>query len=295
MTGSSRVKGQSTRGFAEVRNHLTEYFEENNSGYFYCIQEEKKAPFKNLYHSFQIPALDTKDAAIAGDKKHEYKKPPPKEAKKCCYNETARRYYGDQVSIDDGDVKHRFTLVSYHGHHNEEKTQGQMAESKKIGKIKEFFNEMLHVAETHEMTVIIGGDFNLPLQKWKSAVEDIVKGRIEVADEYEVGELRKGKEVIDTFAVVYPPDVIKHTRCKLGQPKPVNQDEALQAFDQKKEEKEKPLEEKKQTEATPEISKESKESKEKEQLTTRELYRLMDHDALAIKVELKTPKPDTKH
>ena len=259
------------------------------------MQEVPKRPFKKLYYSFQDPPpKEVKDVAIAGDEKHEYQK-PPKEAKKCFYNKTARRYYGDQVSIDDGDVKHRFTLVSYHGHHNEEKTQGQMAELRKIGKIKEFFNEMLHVAETHKMTVIIGGDFNLPLQKWKSEVEDIVKGRIEVADEYKVGELREGKEVIDTFAVVYPPDGVTYTRCKLGQPKPVNQDEALQAFDQKKEEKEKPLEEKKQTKATPEDLTELKESKEKEQLTTRELYRLMDHDALAITVELKTRKPDTKH
>ena len=274
-----------------MRNHLTEHFEENHPGYFYCIQEEEKAPFKNLYHSFQIPPpKETKDAAIAGDKKHEYKEPPPKEATKCCYNKTARRYYGTQVSIDDGDVKHRFTLVSYHGHHNKEETQGQMAESKKIGKIKEFFNEMLHVAETHKMTVIIGGDFNLPLQKWKSEVEGIKEGRIEVANKYEVGELREGKEVIDTFAVVYPPHDITHTRCTLGQPKPLNQEEALQALEK---EKEKPLAEKKQTKATPEI--ESKESKEKEQLTARELYRLMDHDALVITVELKTPKPDTKH
>ena len=275
-----------------MRNHLTEYFEENHSGYFYCIQEVQKRPFKKLYYSFQDPPpKEVKDVAIAGDEKHEYQK-PPKEAKKCFYNKTARRYYGDQVSIDDGDVKHRFTLVSYHGHHNEKETKGQMVESKKIDEIKEFFREMLHVAEIHKMTVIIGGDFNLPLQKWKSEVEGIKEGRIEVANKYEVGELRKGKEVIDTFAVVYPPDDITHTRCTLGQPKPLNQEEALQALE---EEKEKPLAEKKQTKATPEISTESKESKEKEQLTARELYRLMDHDALAITVELKTPKPDTKH
>ena len=274
-----------------MRDHLTEHFEENHPSYFYCIQEVQKAPFKKLYYSFQIRAKRLKDAAIAGDEKHEYKE-PPEETTKCCYNKTARRYYGAQVSIDDGDVKHCFTLVSYHGHHNEEETEGQMVKSKKIGKIKDFFNEMLHVAETHKMTVIIGGDFNLPLQKWKSEVEGIKEGRIEVANKYEVGELREGKEVIDTFAVVYPPHDIMHTRCTLGQPKPLNQEEALQALG---EEKEKPLAEKKQTKATPEISTESKESKEKEQLTARELYRIMDHDALAITVELKTPKPDTKH
>lgn len=265
-----------------MRNHLTEYFEENHPGNFYCIQEEKKAPFKDLYHSFQIPPpKETKDAAIAGDKKHEYKKPPPKEAKKCCYNETARRYYGDQVSIDDGDVKHRFTLVSYHGHHNEEKTQGQMAESKKIGKIKEFFNEMLHVAETHKMTVIIGGDFNLPLQKWKSEVEGIKEGRIEVANKYEVGELREGKEVIDTFAVVYPPHDITHTRCELiGKPQPVSLREAVNDA--------------KEMVGTDRALKHKKEERDLKDTEIENLYMMMDHDPVAITVKLKTQKTDPK-
>ena len=264
-----------------MRNHLTEHFEENHPGYFYCIQEAQRAPFKNLYYSFQTPPQkDLKDAAIAGDEKHEYQKPPEK-ATKCFYNKTARRYYGDQVSIDDGDVKHRFTLVSYHGHHNEEKTTGQMVESKKIDEIKEFFREMLHVAETHKMTVIIGGDFNLSLQKWKSKVEDIGEGKIEVADEYKVGELREGKDVIDTFAVVYPPHDITHTRCELiGKPQPVSLRKAV--------------DDAKEMVGTDRALKHKKDERDLKDTEIENLYMIMDHDPVAITVKLKTRKTDPK-
>ena len=255
-------------GFPSVRNHAIKHFRNKNPDYFYCIQESTaKKPFESLYYSVQPGGKQTKEAAIADDAKNitTRTEPPEKDHTKCTYNDTANcRYYGVQYVTD---TQHQFLLISYHAHYKK---------SNKKVLMKEFFTEMLQVAETHQMTVIIGGDFNYDVKEWKSEIEDMGGTRIKVADEYEVGKLREGKEVIDTFAVVYPPDGITYTRCELmGKPRPVSLREAV--------------DDAKKMVGTDEALKNLKKRVLKD-TEIENLYMKMDHDPVAITVKLKTPK-----
>ena len=261
-----------TDGFASVRNHVIDHFRNKNPDYFYCIQESAaKKPFESLYYSVQPGGKSTKEAAIADDvKKITRTEPPAKDRTKCTYNDTANcRYYGVQYVTD---TQHQFLLISYHAHYKK---------SNKKALMKEFFTEMLQVAETHQMTVIIGGDFNYDVKEWKSEIEDMDGTRIKVADEYEVGKLREGKEVIDTFAVVYPPDDVTYTRCELmDKPQPVPLREAV--------------DDAKKMVGTKNALKRRKDNKDLKDTEIENLYKMMDHDPVAVTVKLKTPKTDTK-
>ena len=261
-----------TDGFASVRNHVIDHFRNKNPDYFYCIQESAaKKPFESLYYSVQPGGKQKKEAAIADDAKNitTRTEPPEKDHTKCTYNDTANcRYYGVQYVTD---TQHHFLLISYHAPYKKEQ---------KIALMKEFFTEMLQVAETHQMTVIIGGDFNYDVKEWKSEIEDMGGTRIKVADEYEVGKLRKGKKVIDTFAVVYPPDGVTYTRCELmGKPQPVSLREAVD--DAKKM-------------VGTDKALENPKKRELKDTEIEDLYMKMDHDPVAITVKLKTPKTDPK-
>ena len=252
-----------TRGFASVRNHIIEHFRSEYPNYFYCIQEAAStAPFKN--YSFQWQKNSIKEAAIANDATIIKKCiKPPEDHADCTFNKDKRRYYGVQFFIGD---QYQFLLISYHA---------PSKETDKIDVMKKFFIKMLDVAETHQMTVIIGGDFNYDVKEWKSEIEDMGGTRIKVADEYEVGKLREGKEVIDTFAVVYPPDGVTYTRCELmGKPRPVSLHNIVDNV--------------KELVSTDNTLKNLKDTE------IEDLYMKMDHDPVAITVKLKTPKTDPK-
>ena len=234
-------------------------------------------PFKNSHYSCQPHQPGTerksiKEAAIVDDAQIvRHTEPPAKGQNKCTYNDEAnRRYYGVQCVTD---AQHRFLLISYHAPYKESKRW-------RINEMKRFFEEMLKVAEKHQMTVIIGGDFNCDVKEWKIEIEGMGGTRIKVADEYEVGELRKGKEVIDTFAVVYPPDGVTYTRCELmGKPQAVSLREAV--------------DDAKKMVGNGKALKNPKKIDLKD-TEIEDLYMKMDHDPVAITVKLKTPKTDPK-
>lgn len=250
-----------------MRRELVKYFTDRNPGYLYCIQEAKdifdKANF--CYLTQKSNPRGDKDGAVVFQKEMKHTPPPLKDdaKSKCHYDDDIRRFYGAHFTIKDGDITHSFTLISYHGHHS-----GKTNENKKA-EIKKFFIQMLEVAEIHKMTIIIGGDFNLAVEEWRGDAEKLGAGRIKVADEYKPGELRKihGKSaVIDTFAVVYPPEGIPHTHCVMNTPVPVSQDEAVKHI---------------------KVEKLTPERKE-------ELYKIMDHDVVTVNIKLITAKQKPK-
>ena len=262
--------GGSSKGFANVRNHIIEHFINNNPNYFYCIQEPaSKEPFEKIYYSVQLTG---KEAAIADDAKNITLRTKLPDIADC-------RYHGIQYVTD---TQHRFLLISYHAPHRIKD---------KIKDMEKFFTGMLDVAKTYQMTVIIGGDFNYDVKEWKNKIEEIDEKRIKVADEYEVGELRKKKKknvtddknddidknVIDTFAVVYPSDGVMYTHCELmGKPRPVSLREAVNNY--------------KEMVCAKKLSKEKKDLEDE----IENLYMKMDHNPVAITVKLKTPKTDPK-
>lgn len=76
-----------------------------------------------------------------------------------------------------------------------------------------FFNLMCRLADKHQCPVLIGGDFNLDVEKWKNYVEGKFKDRVNISDYYKPTPRRIWKERIDTFAIVhpYPASIHVHT------------------------------------------------------------------------------------
>ena len=247
-----------------MRKELIKYFTDRNPGYLYCIQEARGVFDDGFCYSHQDGIAGDVDGAVVFQKEMKHTKPPLKGETKCRYDDVNNcRFYGVQFFMKEDDITHSFTLVSYHGHHS------GMNDENKMVKIKEFFSKMLEVAEIHKMTVVIGGDFNLAVEKWRDEVEKLCAGRIKVANAYKPGESRKlhGKSIIiDTFAVVYPPKGIPHTRCEMDTPVPVDQEEAVKHI--------------KTGKPTPE--------------KIEELYKMMDHDAVTVNVKLITAKHESK-
>ena len=118
-------------------------------------------------------------------------------------DEFAKRMYGQKVTlkkkIGESEYTASIIMVSYHAHHKDEV-------SNKREKILEYFDEICKFADTLNQTIIIGGDFNLPVLDWKDEVEDKFKDRVSVA--LYVGTPRRWNRarLIDTFAVVQPED-----------------------------------------------------------------------------------------
>ena len=108
--------------------------------------------------------------------------------------------------------------MSFHSINNTE--TGGVGVARKAEKqryIKNFFNLMCRLAQIEECPVIIGGDFNLEIQKWKKDIERTFFGKVHVADVYQPAWDRD--KIIDTFAVVYPGSIAATDRiCELSTP-----------------------------------------------------------------------------
>ena len=76
---------------------------------------------------------------------------------------------------------------------------------------------MCRLAQVHECLVLVGGDFNLNMGDWKRDIERVFEDRVYVAETYQLTPHRRGKDLIDTFAVVYPPGRRK-VECTLNTP-----------------------------------------------------------------------------
>ena len=105
-------------------------------------------------------------------------------------------------------------LVSFHSIH-----KGMKSEAKKRY-ISHFFNLMCRLAIREDCLVIIGGDFNLHVGDWKGDLELVREfhGRVKVAPFYKPTPRRDSRNVIDTFAVVFPTDHPQQITCRFHTP-----------------------------------------------------------------------------
>ena len=92
----------------------------------------------------------------------------------------------------------------------------------KNNKLELFINEMIKLANHYNLLVIVGGDFNYKVKKWKTKIEKEYRGQVVVAPLYAgVPNRRHAKNVIDTFIVVYPDDCKNVVTCKFHTPIPI--------------------------------------------------------------------------
>ena len=123
-------------------------------------------------------------------------------------DEFAERMCGQMVTLKkkqgESEYTARITIVSYHA---------QYKVSNKKENMLEYFKEMCKFADDLKQTIIIGGDFNLPVLDWKDDVEEKFKDQVSVA--WYVGTPRRWNrdKLIDTFAVVQPSDPEYQTKA----------------------------------------------------------------------------------
>ena len=117
-------------------------------------------------------------------------------------------------------------VVSFHSIRNRD-GRGRADDQELQTYINLFFNLMCRLAQIENCSVIIGGDFNLEIQKWKEDVEQAFLGKVYVANVYQPAKDRDS--IIDTFAVVYPKSkAAASVICELSLPTP---DEKKEGFD----------------------------------------------------------------
>ena len=87
-----------------------------------------------------------------------------------------------------------------------------------------FFNLMCRLAHAHQCPVLIGGDFNLHVGKWRKDVEQGFPNRVHVAGRYSPTPRQSQFNITDTFAVVYPPRSRdpQRVKCWFSPPLPIN-------------------------------------------------------------------------
>ena len=123
--------------------------------------------------------------------------------------------------------KKSFILVSYHGKRNRSQKdlkKGPLSDEEKKPYLESFITEMRNVAKHYNLIVIVGGDFNYEVIKWKTKIEEEFAGKVVVAPLYAgVPNRRHVHNVIDTFIAVYPDDYKNGviTTCKFDIPIPI--------------------------------------------------------------------------
>ena len=117
---------------------------------------------------------------------------------------TVGRYYSQLITVTRGEYGVSFVLVSLHAPH---KVTGKKKH------LKDFLKKMMEVADEEKVPVIVGGDFNYSVEKWRDKIIKESKGRVDVAPLYNgIPGRSRSTEIIDTFLVVYPEftqDIVK--------------------------------------------------------------------------------------
>lgn len=86
-----------------------------------------------------------------------------------------------------------------------------------------FFNLMCRLAHAHQCLVLVGGDFNIHVGKWREDVEQGFPNRVHVAGRYSPTPRHSQFNITDTFAVVYPPRSRdpQRVKCWFSPPLPI--------------------------------------------------------------------------
>ena len=108
-----------------------------------------------------------------------------------------QRYYSKLITVSRGVDKVRFVLVSLHAPYKVKKREK---------KLKEFLKDVcITIADKENVPVIVGGDFNLDVTKWRNSIMAEFTGRVFVAlPDDGVPDQPHSTKKIDTFLVVYP-------------------------------------------------------------------------------------------
>ena len=122
--------------------------------------------------------------------------------------EFAARMCGQKVilkrKIGGSEYSASTAILSYHACYKE---------GNKKDKMLEYFKEMCRFANKLEQTIVIGGDFNLPVLDWKEEVENEFPNQVFVA--LYLGTPRRWAcdKLIDTFAIVQPSESVHRTEA----------------------------------------------------------------------------------
>ena len=117
------------------------------------------------------------------------------------------RAFASKLKVSQNGTKIEVIVVSFHSVYKDK-------EKKRY--IQLFFNLMCRLAQVHECLVLVGADFNLNVGDWKRDIEKSFKNRVKVAEKYQPTPRRDRQNIIDTFAVVYPPG--SKVKCTLSKP-----------------------------------------------------------------------------
>ena len=117
------------------------------------------------------------------------------------------RAFARKLEVSQNGTEIEVIVVSFHS----------VRKNKRKRFIKLFFNLMCRLAQVHECLVLVGADFNLNVGDWKRDIEESFEDRVKVAEKYQPTTRRDSHNIIDTFAVVYPPGR-KKVECTFSQP-----------------------------------------------------------------------------
>ena len=121
----------------------------------------------------------------------------------------------DRMCAQKITVKHRvgqseyiaeITVISYHAKYRNE------SETARNANMVQYFKTMCNVADMLGQTIIIGGDFNLPILHWKDKVEKEFPNRVSVALYAATPRRWMCDKLIDTFVIVQPSDAKHQTK-----------------------------------------------------------------------------------
>ena len=120
------------------------------------------------------------------------------------------RAFARKLQVSQNGTKIKVIVVSFHSVY-------RVTNDKKKQYIKLFFNLMCRLAQVHKRLVFVGADFNLNVGDWKRDIEESFED-VSVAEIYTPTTRRDRHNIIDSFAVVYPPGRRK-VECTLSQPR----------------------------------------------------------------------------
>ena len=118
------------------------------------------------------------------------------------------RAFARKLEVSQNGTETEVIVVSFHS----------VYKNKRKRFIKLFFNLMCRLAQIHECLVLVGADFNLNVGDWRDEIQQNFEDhRVKVAKIYQPTPRRDSHNIIDTFAVVYPPGK-KRVECTLSEP-----------------------------------------------------------------------------
>ena len=153
------------------------------------------------------------DALAEADKRHQFTGNiivRGSNDRKAMRSDIPKRAFARKLEVSQRGTNITVIVVSFHSVYkvtNEEKKRY----------IRLFFNLMCRLAQIHKCLVLVGADFNLKVKDWKRDIERVFEGQVHVAETYQPTPRRDCDNIIDTFAVVYPPGR-KTVECTLSEP-----------------------------------------------------------------------------